>query len=66
MMRKASIVAIVLLTALAVSHAAFAGAYPPPAAPEIDPAMAITGLGLAGGALAILLERLRSRKNKKS
>ena len=64
MMRNWSVVAIVLVTALAVSHAAFATAGPP--APEIDPAMAIAGLGLAASAGAIIWERLRRRKNKKS
>ena len=62
--RRAIAVAIVLVTALATSHAVFAVETPP--APEIDPAMAVAGLGLAGGAAAIIWERLRGRKNKKS
>lgn len=62
--RNASVVAIVLVTALAVSHAAFAAEVPP--APEIDPAMAFAGLGVAGTAAALIWEGLRSRKNKKS
>ena len=65
-MKNMSVVAIVLVTALAVSHSAFAGQVTtPPGAPEMDPAMAIAGLGLAGGAAALIWERLRSRKNKK-
>ena len=62
--RSASVVAIVMVTALATSHAAFAVETPP--APEIDPSMAVAGLGVAAGAAAIIWERLRSRKNKKS
>ena len=63
--RSLLVMAIVLGAGLAISHTASA-VTSIPSAPEIDPTMAVAGLGLAGGAAAIIWERLRSRKNKKS
>ena len=65
---KSELVAIVLVTAVAaalsLSHGAFAitSVVLPPPAPEIDPSMAIAGLGVAGGAAALIWESLRRRK----
>jgi hypothetical protein len=57
-----------LLAALAVtfalSHASFAQQGPPPtpAAPEIDPAMAVAALALLGGSVAVIRGRIKAKK----
>ena len=66
---------LVLLATLTVSHLVFADqdgdrtparethrSDSPVGAPEIDPRLAIEGLALAGGAAAILWERVRRRR----
>jgi hypothetical protein len=66
---------LVLLATLTVSHLVFADqdgdrtpkrethrSDDPVGAPEIDPRLAIEGLALAGGAAAILWERVRRRR----
>lgn len=62
---------VVLFATLTLSHLAFANSegyhpirpYPGPApAPEIDPRLAIEGLALAGGAAALVWERIRRRR----
>ena len=60
--RSLLVAAIVLGAALAVSHTASAVTTIPPPAPEIDPAMLVAGLGVAGGAGALIWERLRRRR----
>jgi hypothetical protein len=47
--------------ALTASKLAFASQVVPPA-PEIDPALAISGLALAGTGVALILERIRRRR----
>ena len=47
--------------ALTASKLAFASQGVPPA-PEIDPALAISGLALAGTGVALILERIRRRR----
>jgi hypothetical protein len=51
---------VVLFVALTASKLAFAIEAPP--APELDPAMAISGLALAGTGVALLMERIRRRR----
>lgn len=66
---------LVLLATMTVAHLAFADqdgdrtparethrSDTPVGAPEIDPRLAIEGLALAGGAAAILWERVRRRR----
>ena len=61
--RSLFVSAIVLGAALGVSHtAAIADSMLPPPAPEIDPTMVVAGLGVAGGAIALIWERLRRRR----
>jgi hypothetical protein len=51
---------------LAAPMAAFAGGLigTVPAAPELDPSMAVAGLALAGGVMVYLVEGVRRRKVK--
>jgi hypothetical protein len=51
---------VVLFLALTASKLAFASEVPP--APELDPAMAISGLALAGAGVALVMERIRRRR----
>jgi len=61
--RSLFVSAIVLGAALGGSHtAAIADSMLPPPAPEIDPTMVVAGLGVAGGAIALIWERLRRRR----
>jgi hypothetical protein len=55
---------LVLFAALMVSHLAFAKPHPQPDfdAPEFDLRLAIEGVALAGGAAALLWERMRRRR----
>ena len=68
---------LVLLATMTISHLAFADrdgdhdrkpdrethrSDDPVGAPEIDPRLAIEGLALAGGAAAVLWERVRRRR----
>jgi len=62
---------LTLLAVVMVSHPAFAWHSPwwpprhephPYSAPEIDPKLAIEGLALAGGSLALIWERIRRRR----
>ena len=54
---------MVVFVALTASKLAFAGVVtPPPRVPEIDPALAISGLALVGAASALVLERVRRRR----
>jgi len=60
--RSLFLITALVVTALALSlSAAFASEVPPPA-PEIDPGMLVAGLGAAGGAGALIWERLRRRR----
>ena len=70
--RSLLLVAMVLVAALAMRpHLAFAHPDHPqphhddpliPAAPEIDPGLAIAGLGAAGAVTALISEKVRRRK----
>jgi hypothetical protein len=51
---------MVLSVALTVSKLAFASQVYP--APELDPALAISGLTFAGTGVALLMERIRRRR----
>jgi hypothetical protein len=53
---------MVVFVALTASKLAFAYVVTPPAAPEIDPRLAIEGLALAGAGVALVLERIRRRR----
>jgi H+/gluconate symporter-like permease len=55
---------LLLIAALMVSHLAFAKPHPEPivAAPEFDLKLAIEGVAVAGGAAALLWERMRRRR----
>ena len=52
---------MVVFGALTAAKLAFADGVVPPAAPEIDPRLAIEGLALVGAASALVLERIRRR-----
>jgi hypothetical protein len=55
---------LILFATLMVSHLAFAKPHPRPsfAAPEFDLKLAIEGVAVAGGAAALLWERMRRRR----
>ena len=54
---------LIFVATLMVSHLAFAKPHPEPivAAPEFDLKLAIEGVAIAGGAAALLWERMRRR-----
>jgi hypothetical protein len=53
---------LILFATLMVSHLAFARPEPVVAAPEFDLKLAIEGVAVAGGAAALLWERMRRRR----
>ncbi len=56
---------LILFATLMVSHFAFAkphGVHPDSEAPEFDLKLAIEGVAVAGGAAALLWERMRRRR----
>ena len=55
---------LILFATLMVSHLALAKPHPEPvvAAPEFDLKLAIEGVAVAGGAAALLWERMRRRR----
>ena len=55
---------MVLFAAVLIAHPAFAakGGDPVADAPEFDPVLAIQGLAMAGGAAALIWERMRRRR----
>ena len=56
------VASVVFAGALIASPVAALAGIPQSSVPELDPSMMVAGLALAGGAVALVIERFRNRK----